>query len=134
MGQFGLGQGLRRIEDQRLLTGQGRYTDDIRLDGEAVGYVHRSPYAHAEIRHIDTAAAREAPGVLGVYTAADLGADGIGDIQCQTPMTGKRRQQVDHADPPGSGPGPGAPRGRSGRVRGRRDPGTGERRGRADRG
>ncbi len=89
MGQFGLGQGLRRIEDQRLLTGQGRYTDDIRLDGEAVGYVLRSPYAHAEIRRIDTAAAREAPGVLAIYTADDLSQDDIGDIQCQTPMTGK---------------------------------------------
>lgn len=89
MGQFGVGQGLRRIEDQRLLTGQGRYTDDIRLEGEAVGYVHRSPYAHAEIRRIETAAARAAPGVLAIYTADDLSQDDIGDIQCQTPMTGK---------------------------------------------
>ena len=72
MGQFGLGQGLRRIGDQRLLTGQGRYTDDIRLDGEAVGYVLRSPYAHAEIGGIEAGEARGVPGVLAIYTAEDI--------------------------------------------------------------
>ncbi|MFQ5775297.1 MAG: xanthine dehydrogenase family protein molybdopterin-binding subunit [Kiloniellaceae bacterium] len=89
MGQFGVGQAMRRIEDPRLLTGRGRYTDDIRLEGEAVGFVLRSPHAHAQIAAIDTAAAAAAPGVLGVYTAADLARDGIGDITCLTPMTGK---------------------------------------------
>ena len=89
MGQFGVGQALRRVEDVRLLTGQGRYTDDIRVEGTAVGFVLRSPYAHAEIAGADTGAARAAPGVLAVYTADDLSRDGIGDIRCLTPMPGK---------------------------------------------
>ncbi len=89
MGQFGVGQALRRVEDVRLLTGGGRYTDDIHLAGEAIGFVLRSPHAHAEIGPIDTAAARAAPGVLAVYTAEDLSRDGIGDIRCLTPMPGK---------------------------------------------
>jgi carbon-monoxide dehydrogenase large subunit len=89
MGQFGVGQGMSRVEDPRLLTGQGRFTDDIRLDGEAVGVVLRSPHAHAEIAAIDTAEARGLPGVLAVYTASDLSADRIGDIKCLTPLPGK---------------------------------------------
>src|SRR3970040_1646145 len=89
MGQFGIGQPMRRIEDARFLTGVGQYVDDIRLPGAARGYVLRSPYAHAEIAAIDTAAARDLPGVLGIFTAPDLAADGIGDLLCQTPMLGK---------------------------------------------
>lgn len=79
MGRFGTGQAIRRVEDQRFLTGTGRYTDDVTLPDQAVGYVLRSPYPHAELRAVDVEAAREAPGVLAVYTAADLTADGIGD-------------------------------------------------------
>ncbi|MGF1611249.1 MAG: xanthine dehydrogenase family protein molybdopterin-binding subunit, partial [Kiloniellales bacterium] len=89
MGRFGVGQAMRRVEDQRFLTGQGGYNDDLNLPGQAYGAVLRSPLAHAEIRSIDTSAARAAPGVLAVYTAADLSADGIGDIPCLTPMPGK---------------------------------------------
>ncbi len=80
MGRFGTGQPIRRLEDQRFLTGTGRYTDDIVLPGEAHGFVVRSPHAHARIVSIDTQAARQAPGVLGVYTAADLARAGIGPI------------------------------------------------------
>ena len=80
---------MRRLEDQRFLTGQGRYSDDIALPGQAFAAVLRSPLAHAELSAVDTAAAREAPGVLAVYTAEDLGADGIGDIPCIAPMPGK---------------------------------------------
>ena len=89
MGQFGVGQALRRVEDARLLTGDGRYTDDIHLEGEAVGFVLRSPHAHAEIGAIDAQAARAVHGVLAVYTAEDLSRDGLGDIPCLTPMPGK---------------------------------------------
>ena len=89
MGQFGVGQPMRRLEDQRFLTGQGRYSDDISLPGQAFAAVLRSPLAHAELGTIDTTAAREAPGVLAVYTAEDLSADGIGDIPCIAPMPGK---------------------------------------------
>ena len=89
MGRFGVGQPLRRVEDQRFLTGGGRYSDDIELPGQARAVLVRSPYAHGEIRGIDTAEAAAAPGVLGVYTADDLSADGIGDIPCLMVIPGK---------------------------------------------
>ena len=89
MVKFGVGQGLRRVEDVRLLTGHGRYTDDFKEEGEVFGFVLRSPHAHAEILSIDTEEARSAPGVLGVYTYEDLVADGIRDIPCLTPIPGK---------------------------------------------
>ena len=76
--KFGIGQSAPRVEDWRLLRGEGRYTDDIDLPGQARAYVVRSPYAHARIVSIDTAEATGAPGVLGVFTAADLAADGVG--------------------------------------------------------
>jgi len=75
--QFGIGQPVKRREDQRFLTGAGHFTDDIDLPGQAWGYVLRSPHAHARIRSLDTAAAKAAPGVLAIYTIADLDADGI---------------------------------------------------------
>ena len=89
MGQFGAGQGLHRLEDERLLRGAGRYTDDIALPGQVYGVLLRSPLAHARIGAIDTADAKAMPGVLAVYTAADLAADGIGDIPCLAPVPGK---------------------------------------------
>ena len=64
--QFGIGQPVKRREDQRFLTGAGHFTDDIDLPGQAWGYVLRSPHAHARILSIDTAAAKRAAGVLGV--------------------------------------------------------------------
>ncbi len=81
MAKFGIGQAIPRAEDPRLLTGRGRYTDDVSLPGQAFGYVLRSPYAHAEIRSIDVADASQAPGVIGIVTGADLEADGIGGIK-----------------------------------------------------
>jgi carbon-monoxide dehydrogenase large subunit len=80
MGKFGTGQAIRRIEDQRFLTGTGRYTDDICLEGQAYLYVLRSPYAHGEIVSVDTSEAMGADGVIAVYTAADLTAAGIRDV------------------------------------------------------
>jgi carbon-monoxide dehydrogenase large subunit len=62
----GIGAEVRRREDQRLLSGQGRYSDDLSLPGQVYAIMLRSPYAHAAIERIDTAAARAAPGVLGV--------------------------------------------------------------------
>ena len=73
---------VRRLEDFRFLTGRGRYAEDFTLPGEVRGYLVRSPYGHAAIDGIDTAAARAAPGVLGVFTEADLRADGIGPLPC----------------------------------------------------
>ena len=70
--KFGTGQPVRRKEDVRFLTGHGRYLDDIAPAGVARLLVFRSPVAHAIITSLDVSAAREAPGVLGVFTAADL--------------------------------------------------------------
>ncbi len=78
MAQFGISQPLLRLEDPALLTGQGHFLDDLTFPGMAHGYVLRSPHAHAEIRGVDTAAARTMPGVLAVYTAADVRE--LGDI------------------------------------------------------
>lgn len=80
MGRFGTGQAIRRVEDLRFLRGTGRYTDDITLPGQSLGYVLRSPYAHCDIKGLDVEAARAAPGVLGVFTCADLDADGVGAL------------------------------------------------------
>jgi len=99
MGQFGMGQPVRRSEDRRFITGTGRYTDDIVLPRQAVGYVLRSPHAHATIRAIDIAAAHMAPGVLGIFTGADLERDGIGKIPCVVPLKnrdGSRIKMVEH--------------------------------------
>ena len=62
--KFGLGQSAPRVEDQRLLTGRGRYTDDHDVPGQAHAVVVRSPYPHARIRGIDRSAALDAPGVV----------------------------------------------------------------------
>src|SRR2546423_12051312 len=74
----GIGQPVRRREDLRLLTGRGRYSDDVNLPGQAYAVMVRSPHAHGVVRGIDIIAARAMPRVLAVYTAADLAAGGIG--------------------------------------------------------
>lgn len=77
-----IGQSFRRTEDQRFLTGQGRYVTDIATPGALHGHVLRSPHAHAGITGIDTAAALAMPGVRLVLTHADLLAEGIGPLPC----------------------------------------------------
>ncbi|RYG89699.1 xanthine dehydrogenase family protein molybdopterin-binding subunit [Loktanella sp. IMCC34160] len=77
MEKFGRSQSVKRVEDIRFLTGQGRYVDDIAPDGALVAYVLRSPMAHGAITELDVADAREAPGVHLVLTAADLEAAGL---------------------------------------------------------
>jgi carbon-monoxide dehydrogenase large subunit len=98
MTKFGQSQPVRRVEDQRFITGKGRYADDISLPGQVYGVFLRSPHAHAKILKIDTAAAKSAPGVLAVYTVADLKAAGIGDLPCTIPL--KNRDGSMRADPP----------------------------------
>ena len=73
----GIGATPRRREDQRFLTGAGRYLDDLAFDGLVHAVVLRAPHAHAEIRGIEARAARAMPGVLAVLTAADVAADGL---------------------------------------------------------
>ena len=67
--KFGIGQPVRRHEDLRLITGQGRYTDDINVSGVQHAVFVRSPHAHARIKSIDTAEAKAAPGVAGVVSS-----------------------------------------------------------------
>ena len=79
--RFGSGQSVRRIEDDKLLKGQGRFTDDITDDSSYADHVHlcfvRSPYPHARIVSIDKTAARAMPGVVAAYDGADLVAAGV---------------------------------------------------------
>jgi aerobic carbon-monoxide dehydrogenase large subunit len=75
-----IGQPVRRREDQRLVTGKGRFTDDFAMDGQTYAAMVRSPHPHARIVRIDVAAARARPGVLGVFTGADCLADGLHPI------------------------------------------------------
>jgi carbon-monoxide dehydrogenase large subunit len=75
-----VGQPRPRVEDPAFLRGEAKFTADIVRPGEAAAAVVRSPYAHAEIRSIRTAAALDVPGVLTVYTATDLRAVGVGDL------------------------------------------------------
>ncbi len=99
MEKFGMAQPVRRVEDPRLLIGNGRYTDDITLANEAVGIVLRSPHAAARIVSIDTSAASGLDGVLGIFTSKDLVADGIGGLPCVIPLKnrdGTGRAEVPH--------------------------------------
>jgi carbon-monoxide dehydrogenase large subunit len=89
MAKFGVGQSVRRVEDQRFITGSGRYTDDIDIAGQVYGCVVRSPEAHARIAALDVEAARAAPGVLAVITGADIEARGGNALPCATPMANR---------------------------------------------
>ena len=80
MAKFGIGQAVRRVEDQRFLLGQGRYVDDISLPGQCHGVTVLSPHAHARITRIDVAKAKAAPGVLCVLTGADAVAEKLGSF------------------------------------------------------
>lgn len=67
-----IGKSVKRVEDKRLITGKGKYTDDIILPGMTYAHFVRSPYAHAKILSIDTSAALAHPGVVAIYTGADI--------------------------------------------------------------
>ena len=97
MGQFGIGQAVRRKEDVRFVTGKGTYTDDANRPGQAHAVFLRSPHAHARIKRIDTAAARAAHGVLAVYTGDDVARAKLGMIRCVVPL--KNRDGSNYANP-----------------------------------
>lgn len=82
MTESSIGKSVRRKEDQRFITGKGRYIDDINLPGQAYGYFVRSPVAHAKVASISIAAAQNNPGVIAVLTGADVTADGLGSLPC----------------------------------------------------
>ena len=98
MSHFGKAQTPRRLEDARLLKGAGRYLDDLALARQSYAFFLRSPHAHADIKSIDVAAARDMPGVLGVFTGDDLAAAGIGNVPCMAPL--KNRDGTSFVPPP----------------------------------
>ena len=79
---YGIGQPVTRTEDPQLLRGAGRYTDDLNLPGQAYAVMVRSPHAHGRLNGIDATEARAMPGVLAVYTGAELAAAGYGGLKC----------------------------------------------------
>ena len=78
--KYAIGQSVTRSEDPRLLRGDGCYSDDFSLLGQAYGYVFRSPFAHGSVTSLDVGQARAAPGVLAVLTADDMAAANIGPL------------------------------------------------------
>ncbi len=78
---------LPRVEDDALIRGRGRFVDDVEKQGAAHAVFLRSPHAHANIVGIDTAAALQVPGVIGVLTAADM--EGVGTVTRHPPLTGR---------------------------------------------
>ena len=78
-----------RREDYRLLTGGGKFVDDLQLNDFCVGYVVRSPYSHADIQRTDIEYASAMPGVQLVLTAAHLQAKGIGGLPCASDLTNR---------------------------------------------
>ncbi|MBN9071423.1 MAG: xanthine dehydrogenase family protein molybdopterin-binding subunit [Rhizobiales bacterium] len=82
MGMEGIGARVARKEDKRFITGGGRYTDDMVLPGMKHAVFVRSPHAHADIKGIDVAEAKDMPGVVDVLTGRQLKADGVGNLIC----------------------------------------------------
>lgn len=80
MGEFGIGQAVKRKEDDTLIVGKGRYIDDMNEPNQAHGFVLRSPHANAKILSIDIADAKSMDGVLAIYTGKDV--EGIGPLPC----------------------------------------------------
>ncbi|MEQ8204834.1 MAG: xanthine dehydrogenase family protein molybdopterin-binding subunit [Woeseia sp.] len=89
--ELGTGQAIARKEDQRFLTGKGRYTDDIVLEGQTWLRFYRSPFAHGIITELDTSEASAMPGVLAVYTGQDLLAAGVRDVTGAAMPDGSRK-------------------------------------------
>jgi aerobic carbon-monoxide dehydrogenase large subunit len=87
--RFAIGQPVPRSEDPVLLRGQGHYSDDFNLPGQIYAVVVRSPIAHGVLRRIDTTAAARMPGVLAVYTGADLAKAGIGPLPARQVMNNR---------------------------------------------
>src|SRR6187397_3710545 len=84
--KFGVGQPVRRKEDDTLVRGKGKYTVDFSLPGQAYAWMVRSSHAHGVIKGIGTAAAKSMPGVLGVWTGADMVAANYNPFTCGLPL------------------------------------------------
>ncbi|MBE7637416.1 molybdopterin-dependent oxidoreductase [Sneathiella sp. P13V-1] len=94
----GIGASVVRKEDQRFITGNGNYLDDINKAGQCYGYFLRSPHAFAKINSIDLTAAKAAPGVVDIFTGADMAADAVGGLICGWGISNK--DGTPHAAPP----------------------------------
>ena len=94
-----VGKPAPRTEDDRLLRGRGQFLDDLNLKDQARAYVVRSPHAHADVLGIDAAPALRSPGVLGIFTAAHLDRDGLGELPCLLPVEGCYGSQTPLAGP-----------------------------------
>jgi carbon-monoxide dehydrogenase large subunit len=82
MTENGIGAAVRRKEDQRFITGRGQYVDDINRPHQVYASIVRSPIPHGKIKKIDVDAAKATPGVVAVFTGADMAADGVGGLPC----------------------------------------------------
>ena len=91
---YGIGDRAPRKEDRRLLTGRGRYADDVRIADSLAGYVLRAPEAHGDIRRLDTKAAKAMPGVRLVLCAQDLIDFGCRPFPCRLPITGRNGEAI----------------------------------------
>ena len=92
MSENGIGAAVRRKEDFRFITGAGHYTDDINRPGQVHAYFVRSPHAFAKIKNVDITAAAAAPGVVAIFTGADLAAAKVGSLICGWTVKGKDGQ------------------------------------------
>lgn len=97
MVKFGVNQSVDRVEDNRLVTGAGQYTDDITVEGQLYAYMLRSPIAHAKILSLDIEDARQAPGVVDIITGQELSAAKANELPCMIPL--KNRDGSNRADP-----------------------------------
>src|SRR4029078_10301100 len=89
-----IGARVPRKEDYRFLTGSGQYTDDVALPGQTYAAFVRSPHAHAVVRSVKTDKAKRAPGVIAVYTGADLAAAKVGGLPCGWLITDVKGQPM----------------------------------------
>ncbi len=87
--KYGIGQPVVRKEDDTLVRGKGKYTDDLNLPGQAFAVIVRSSHAHGVLKKVDTADARKMPGVLGIWTGEDMVAAGYGNFVSRMPLKSK---------------------------------------------
>ena len=125
--KYGVGQPVRRKEDDTLVRGKGKYTDDFTLPGQAYCFMVRSSHAHGILRGIDTAAAKAMPGVLGVWTGKDLEAAGYNPFTCGLPLKSRDGSPLLQTNRPALADRQGALRRRSRGLRGRGNAGAGAR-------
>ena len=94
MAKLKIGDTPRRVEDARFVTGSGCYVDDLQPENLAHAAVVRASHAHADLQGMDTAAAKDMPGVIAVLTGSDLEAAGIGPMQPYEQVNEKQQHRL----------------------------------------